>query len=126
MKKNINKILSKIKEKANRVNNKINSNKEIKKIKEFYNNYQKKAINLYNKYKKELENTLILISYIFIYYSFIMLIVNSGIYLWYQGFSFGVFISMMLYLCLLIYTIRFKFKSPYKILAMIMIIEVLI
>ncbi len=126
MKKKISKFLSKIKEKTKKVNDKINSNKEIKKIKVFYNKYETKMVKLYNKYKKELENTLILISYIFIYYSFIMLIINSFIYLWYQGFNFIVFISMIIYLGLLICTIRFKFKSPYKILAMIMIIEVLI
>ncbi len=126
MKKNISKFLTKIKEKINKVNIKINSNEEVKKIKSFYYKYKTKMVKLYNKYKKELENTLILISYIFIYYSFIMLIINSFIYLWYQGFNFIVFISMIIYLGLLISTVRFKFKSPYKILAMIMIIEVLI
>ncbi len=126
MKKNIEKILTKIKENTKKFKNKINSNKDIKRIKSIYNKYTQKIVDLYKKYKKELENTLILISYIFIYYSFVVLIVNSGIYLWYQGFNLMVLLSMLFYIGLFIYTLSFKFKSPYKILAMVMIIEILI
>ncbi len=126
MKKNVKELLNKIKEKFIRLKHKIGSNKEVKKINSIFNKYKKKLNNLYIKNKKELENILILISYIFIYYNLIILTINAGIYLWYKGFNFLIFFSMLIYLCLLIYTMRIKFKSPYKILAMILIIEILI
>ncbi len=115
MKKNINKIFRKIKEKIKNITGKINNKKEVIKIKE-----------LYKKYKKELEIMLILISYIFIYYNLFMLSINAGLYLWYKGFDFLVFSSIIFYIGLLLYTTYFKFKSPYKVLAMVLVIEILI
>ncbi len=126
MKKKVKEISNKTREKFVGFKKKISKNKDIKKINNFYNICKKKVNYFYKKYKKELENTLILLSYIFIYYSLIMLIINAGIYLWYKGFDFLVFLSILAYLGLLIYTIKIKFKSPYKILAIILLIEILI